>query len=170
MNITYIYTPISCCSTSIWHHLSRGTVYMPSKWHFRWKIRAIAFYLRRLGFKALIRSQVNISLVLSSFLTFVYLTQPLLVQALSDLTRSHCSKGGFPGLQRRRVPSVRDSGVLTWIWRKKGNVKEEKKKQGRTQSSHWFLAILKVRVFSVIPTLFLKVPTSMLRSSWISDI
>lgn len=50
---------------------------MQSKWLFRWKIRATAFYLRRLGFKPLFRSQVKISLVLLSFLTFVLLTQLL---------------------------------------------------------------------------------------------
>lgn len=140
MNITYIYTPISCCSTSIWHHLSRGTVYMQSKWLFRWKIMAIAFYLGRLGFKSLIRSQVKISLVLSSFLTFVHLTQLLLIQDLSDMTSSPCSKGGCPGLRRRRIPSARDSGVLDVNMEKKRNVKGEKKKLGRTQSSHCFSA------------------------------
>lgn len=93
MNITYIYTPILCCSTSIWHLPSRGTVYMQTKWLFRWKISAIAFYLGRLGFKPLIRSQVKISLVLLSYLTFVHFTQLLPIQAVPDVTSSPCSKG-----------------------------------------------------------------------------
>lgn len=170
MNITYIYTPISCCSTSIWHCLSRGMVYMQSKWLFRWKIRAIAFFLRRLGFKPLIRSQVKISLVLSSFLTFVHLTQLLLIQALSDVTTSPCSKGGCPELQRRRIPSVRNSDVLAWIWRKKGNVKGEKKKVGKNSKFSLFFGNIKCQFLSIIPTLFLKGPTNTLRLSCISDI
>lgn len=79
---------------------------MQSKWLFRWKIRATAFYLGRLGFKPLFRSQVKISLVLLSFLTFVFLTQLLLIGAPSGVTGSPGSKAGCPWLQRKRILSV----------------------------------------------------------------
>lgn len=127
MNIIYIYTPILSCSTSIWHLSSRGTVYMQSKWLFRWKISAIAFYLRRLEFKPLIRSQVKISLVLLSYLAFVHFTQLFLIQVPFNVTRSPCSEGD-PRLQRRRILSFMDSCVFTLILRKK-NTKGRKKKR-----------------------------------------
>lgn len=175
MNITYIYTPILCCSTSIWHLPSRGTVYMQTKWLFRWKISAIAFYLGRLGFKPLIRSQVKISLVLLSYLTFVRFTQLLLIQAVPGVTSSPCSKGG-EGLQRRRILSVSDSGAFTGAWRKK-NAKGKKKKQGRTQGSHWVLFVCLLFVFSIknhfhsiFPAFFFNVPTCVLRFNCISQI
>lgn len=79
---------------------------MQSKWFFRWKIRATALYLRRLGFKPLFRSQVKISLVLLSFLTFVLLTEVLFIQAPSGVTGSPGSKAGCPWLQRKRILSV----------------------------------------------------------------
>lgn len=161
MNITYIYTPISCCSTSIWHHLSRGTVYMQSKWLFRWKIMAIAFYLGRLGFKPLIRSQVKISLVLSSFLTFLHLTQLLLIQDLSDMTSSPCSKGGCPGLRRRRIPSARDSGVLDVNMEEKRECERGEEKTGKNSKFSLFFSIFFLlpqcsQFLSIIPILFFK--------------
>lgn len=60
----------------------------------------------RRGFKPFFRSQVKTILVLLSFLTFVLLTQLLLIQAPSGVTGSPGSKGCFPWLQRERILSV----------------------------------------------------------------
>lgn len=148
MNITYIYTSISYCCTSIWHRLSRGTVNMQSKWLFRWKIRAIAFYLERFGFKSLIRSQVKISLVLLSFLRFVHITQPLLNQALPD-------KMLKKSLQRMRILPIRNSGVLSCIWRKNGMWKGRNKNEKNSKFSVFvvgFLCNIRSQFLSVILT------------------
>lgn len=64
-----------------------------------------------LGFKPVVRSQVKISLVLSTFLMFVHLTQQL-THSGTGVTSSPCSKAGCPGLEMR-ILSARDSGFLT---------------------------------------------------------
>lgn len=153
MNIIYIYTHILSCSTSIWHLSSRGTIYMQSKWLFRWKISAIAFYLRRLGFKPLIRSQVKISLVLLSYLAFVHFTQFLLIQVPFDVTRSPCSEGD-PRLQRRRILSFRDSCIHINFEEKECKRKVKKReREKRTQgSSIVFYFSIKSHFLSTTPS------------------
>lgn len=91
-------------------------------------------------FKPLFRSQVKISLVLLSFLTFVLLTQLPLIQGQWGVTGSPGSKAGCPRLPRERILPLllQHSALLCVGMEKKGNPKGDEKKEGRTQGSHWF--------------------------------